>query len=273
MDARVIAHRFTIGRTLKGALWIFRRHIILFGCAVIATRFIVSWTIPYVPLGGDENAILWISAAVQLLSNFLMEALAAAIVVFGTIEALRGRKPSFRDLLRGISYLHLIFAGGLVMGGFQIAATVIIVIYPADSDMVTLGQLAVGLGTLLLFLIWGLYVPAIALEGKGLWQAMHRSYRLTEGRRGTIFLLLLIVHLAIVFLLTIGPQVVIRAVIELTSAFDMMHNYSPAWIGPFIVALLGLISTVTNILPVVIYHHLRIEKEGDDTYIAARVFD
>jgi hypothetical protein len=272
MDLPVTAPRFTIGRTLRDTLRISGRYFQLVG-AVIVTRFIVSWAIVSIPLEGEVGTIFWVSAAIQLLGNHLVEALAAAIVVFGTIEALQGRKPSFRDMVRGFSYLHLIFMGGLLMGVFEIAATIVNVTYPTDSDMVTLGRFGAGFGALFLTLYWGLYVPAIALEGKGPLQAMHRSYRLMEDHRGTIFLLLLILELGVFVVLAAGTQVVTRAGIALIGAFDMMSYYSTSWIGPVMLAMLGLISTVSNILPVVIYHHLRIDKEGDYTDTTVQAFD
>lgn len=272
MDLPVTAPRFTIGRTLRDTLRISGRCFQLVG-AVIVTRFIVGWATASIPLEGEVGTIFWVGAAIQLLVNHLVEALAAAIVVFGTIEALRGHKPSFRDMARGFSYLHLIFMGGLLVGAFEIAATIINVTYPTDSDIVTLGRVGAGFGSLFLTLYWGLYVPAIALEGKGLLQAMHRSYRLMAGHRGTIFLLLLLFELGVFVVLTAGIQLVTRAAIALIAAFDMMQYYDTFWIWPVMVVMLGLISTVNNILLVVIYHHLRIDKEGDYTDTTVQAFD
>jgi hypothetical protein len=126
--------------------------------------------------------------------------------------------------------------------------------------------IAGGFGMLLLvvpgiiwLVMWSVAVPACVVERLGPIQSMRRSAALTKGHRWKIFgifVLLLVVNLIC--------QIVLRLVLKAAGGVDA--NIVGLWIWS------AIFTAFSAIVTTIIYHDLRVAKEGVDTEQIAAVF-
>jgi hypothetical protein len=132
------------------------------------------------------------------------------------------------------------------------------------------GGILVGLGMMLGFILlivpgfmlytrWYVFAPVCVVEQKGPLGSMKRSAELTKGNRWKLFAIFIIVILTATL---IGGA--IRLVLAAMSPI-LALAVSGLWQGVW--------SAFNNILSVVIYHDLRVAKEGADIESIASVFD
>lgn len=115
------------------------------------------------------------------------------------------------------------------------------------------------------WLTWALVVPVTVLEGGGLRASMRRSKNLTQGRRGRIFVIyLLIAILAWVVSVVIQSPMLFRmgwrAFRHPTGVSTAMHVMSV--VGAFVSA--SLVAALGAIALTLIYYDERVRKEGFD---------
>jgi hypothetical protein len=124
---------------------------------------------------------------------------------------------------------------------------------------------------LVLLLVPGIYlacalaaaVPAVVVERPGIFGAIRRSFRLTKGKRFAVF-----VSFLVVVLVAVGVSLSANFILpSLTASFS-----------PLLGVLLGLainvlFGTVVWTFPAVVYHDLRVAKEGVRTAELAAIFE
>jgi hypothetical protein len=109
------------------------------------------------------------------------------------------------------------------------------------------------------FLMWSVTIPVVVVEQLGPIQAMRRSAELTRGHRWKIFGIFLLL-----FLINVISRAILAAI---------LHAIGGAWfegIGLWVWS--ALIIAFGAIMTTIIYHDLRVAKEGVNTEQIAAVF-
>jgi hypothetical protein len=131
------------------------------------------------------------SAAVYWLTAFVFESLLAGAVVYAVVEVQRTGKVRARDCLRwSFQKLPRIIGADLLY---------ILVIYVFPASLLVAMSYALGAGVIVVFLLallpwiiaslmFSLVLPAVAAEGRGVFESFTRSRELTNGFKGLIFL-------------------------------------------------------------------------------------
>lgn len=165
-------------------------------------------------------------------------------VAFGVVRHLRGGNPGFLEMF--VQSLRMLLPAVLV--------TLVVAV-------------ATGIGFLLLFvpgviisLVLWVAVPAAVVERIGL-RALGRSARLTDGYKGQIFGLALILFIL---------QSVVLAVVVMASSTAITDG-----VVAFVVVQLCavVLSGIWATAVAVTYHDLRVLSEGVDTQVVAQVFE
>ena len=111
---------------------------------------------------------------------------------------------------------------------------------------------------IVLLLMWWVAVPAAVVEGRFA-SALARSYDLTEGCKGQLFALLVVV-----FVISLAPELLIA----------MTLNEAAPAIAPIVQALvLVVVTSYIATVDAVVYHDLRVLKEGPDSNAIAKIFE
>jgi hypothetical protein len=187
-------------------------------------------------------------------------------VTFGVVMQLRGSRAAVgRCLTIGLSRLLHVFAISLIVALMGILCFVPCVLF-AFAGSAGLMMLLFFVAFIPLFVILTTYnvaVPAVVVERVGVGTALARSAGLTKGSRLTIFGIMILFGILIL---------VITLVFEfLTGAMGSGWSVQTQVL---VEAVFGvLLSPLTATFPAVIYHDLRVGKEGVNVEDLAAVFE
>jgi hypothetical protein len=237
---------FGIGRILARSFAVFGRNLGTFLAVTFLTNLpfilIATWNDYndlHPGLGGPDHGTRLGLSFVQTITAALVQ----AALTYGTLEDLRGNRPTigacFQNGWRSGSRL---FRGALVY-----------------SLLIVLAFVALIVPGVILYLMWWVYVPVIVVEGLGVNASFSRSRALTAGRRWRILGLSL---LTVLFLI-VGGLVVMLPVQLLGGPFAGQIAVT------FVAVLYGAFLSVVTAVG---YYALRIEKEGIDIEAIAQVF-
>lgn len=230
---------FRVGSVLRRALAIMVKHFVPFfaiGALASVPSTIYTWDATLHP----RTAQFW---AITLMS-MVMGALCQAMIVYATFQALRGRR---------------VRAGESIVRGMQRFVPVVL------TTLLTEVLISVGLVVLIVpgciaMTAFAVALPACVVERLGPTASMTRSSELTERYRWPVFGILIIV-------LIVG--LVAQAAID--GALDR-----PATVVAHVVVSLVWSAVTTAfgaVLAALIYHDLRVIKEGIDLEQLAALFD
>jgi hypothetical protein len=198
-----------------------------------------------------------------LVSFFLIWKLVTGAVTYAVVKSLRGERPSLLRCLETAVRRFVPLALAAVVASFLTVLPLFI--------FGGLGRASGGLILLLLFptaLIYAVFYvvePVVVAERPrylGL-AALGRSAELTQGRRGAIFGLLLLLGLcALAFGLVFGAVVehTLRSE-DVIAEFYLRHGFAIVFMP------------VLSVVPGVVYHGLRLGREGVDVTEIAKVFE
>ena len=237
---------FGIGRILATSFGAFGRNL---GPFLIVT-FLIS--VPFIALatwndyqnmerelGAARSGYQFGLSFVQMITSALVQ----AALTYGTLEDLRGHRPTVGACFEnGWRWGTRLFRGAFIY-----------------SIIILLATLALVVPAIILYLMWWVYVPAIVVEGLGVSDSFSRSRALTAGRRWRIL------GLGLVTLLILA---VVAAVVMLPIEF--LAGDFPAQIGFTLVAV--LFGAFSSVVTAVGYYTLLVEKEGVDIEAIAQVF-
>ena len=164
-------------------------------------------------------------------------------MLYGAFEDMRGRPV---DLMRSFQHASRRF---LPVIGVAFLTTL----------LVGLAGLLLIIPGLILFKAWYVAIPACVVERLGPWTSLQRSAALTKGNRWKVARLIIV--LAVIT--GIGEGLVAAVTAEAGMTIGLVANL--IWSA--------LVRAFSAILGVVIYHDLRVAKEGVDTDQIAAVFD
>jgi hypothetical protein len=177
-----------------------------------------------------------------------------AVILYAAFQAMRGRAVIIGEAIRrGLSRFWPIVGLAIL-----------------EWLGITIGLLLFVVPGVMLFVRWSAALPACVVEGLGPLASMKRSAQLTKGHRWKIF--------GIFVLISIGAAIVLGIIAGIV--YGLVGTFSLAGVsrGLGLGALLWLVVTAiysayNNVVSVMIYHDLRVAKEGVDTEQIASVFD
>jgi len=260
------AARFSIGRVFRDSFGVFGRNIVIFGIAAIAARLVVLLTSPIVdlvPAGAPNWTPDLISTGLELVASGLTE----AAIVFATFQCLLGHRATIAHVAHGLrSAVPMVVAGMIYSIPFHF--TDLIKLSLGEEGVLTaVVSLAAVVVAVVLTVMWWVYTPAIAIEGKSIFASFSRSAELTRGRRWAILGLFILVSVVLII-----PTVLVAFVTHwsLSEALAEGPTTVSGAAGYVFYALLDAFYTV---LVAVAYYHLRVEKEGVGIEDIVRVVD
>jgi hypothetical protein len=264
---------FRVGDVLSRAWSIFTGNILFF----LAVPFLIN--VVYVIVGAaigifvaigaatTSPALLIVGAVIGGLFALCLYVFGQGVLLIGAFQRLRGE-----PLRVGVAVQHSMARVMPLIGLTLLAALAMIGLMLVFGAVVWVVALALGRFAILSFVIWlGLFVllfmlmimwsvvvPACLVERLGPVQSLARSADLTKGYRwritGIMLLLFLAVLAAVLLILAVTPLGTLVADI-------IRFVWSVAWTG------------FVNCAIIMIYHDLRVAKEGVDTAQLASVFD
>lgn len=234
--------------------------------AVVAYSPVLAYT-GYVLSGGldGESFTTW-GWVVQLMS-FPIDLLVTAAVLYGTIQQLRGQHAGIgASVAVGIKRLLPVLGVG-ILSAFAMAAPfllVVIAVFVDSQGLVVLGGLAGIIPFIIIYCMLYVAVPAAVVEQPGVVGALRRSRELTTGYRGSIFGIVLVLGV----LGFIVNKLIQSVFLGDAPSMDEVRTFTWVAVGVEIM-MSALFATVTG----VVYHDLRLAKDGVETEDLARVFE
>jgi uncharacterized membrane protein len=184
---------------------------------------------------------------IGMLLNMVLTYAAMGAVVYGTVAYLRGRPAGLGECFgRGFATIVPVVLVSLLI-----------------AIMASIGMVLLIVPGIIVLVITAAAVPAAVVERPGIWGSIKRSAELTKGNRWRVFALMLIFYVVV---MAIGWVLGIVG----------LPVFSPDG-SLFAIVLLYLWSGVTTaffaVFGAVIYHDLRVAKEGATSAQIAAVFD
>lgn len=254
---------FGVGRVIARTFSAWRRHVLIFSLLTLVADlpiFLVS-ALGGVPVPGitAPNANPFDGAAagapatlpagfwLAYLATMLLFVVEAGAITHGVINHLAGKRVSL---------------GAMIATGFR-RLLPLVVVGLLCYLMVSIGLVLLIVPGVFLACALAAAIPAVVVERPGIFGAIRRSFALTKGKRLAIFAAFLVL-----FVIAIGVTGVGSFVIpQLTASFSPMLG---TLVGLAINVLFG---TLLWIAPGVVYHDLRVAKDGLDTAQLAAVFE
>ena len=174
-----------------------------------------------------------------------------AVILYAAFQAMRGRDVIIGDAIGRAFSRFLSLLGISILVGLGVAIGFMLLIVPG----------------IILALRWAVAVPACVVENKGPLESMRRSAELTKGHRWKIFgVWVLIAIVAIIILIMVGVFAGLGAVVAQGLGRVLIA-------GVISLILTAIVTAYSYVLNAMIYHDLRVAKEGVDTEQIAAVFD
>jgi hypothetical protein len=193
--------------------------------------------------GNAAPVLIAIAIVLAIIVFFGLNTIGQGVLLLGAFQRMRGQPLQVNEALQRA------FARSLPLIGLGFLAGLCII----------LGSLAFIVPGVILFCMWAVAAPACIVEGLGPTASMSRSSDLTRGFRWKIFAIVLLLYV----INGIGGQIV-----ELTLG---LASSTLASIGGFL--WLAAWTALFNCTVVMMYHDLRVAKEGIDTEQIAAIFD
>lgn len=258
--------RFSIGRVLRDSFVIFGRNILLFGGVSLVVRLLSLFPSIVASFPDPDGSTNWVAFGLTRGLDFVIGGLTEAAIVVAAFQCLRGQPAILGDVARGLRRAVPIILAGVAYNVPQSASELVENAIPQTAWYVDLVTVVISVGSFVLMVVWLVYVPAIAIEGRGVFASFVRSAQLTKGRRWAIVGIFVVVMIAVLV-----PLLVIISTTDLSiGALTASPLTLPGAVGYVFYALTTAFFAV---LVTVAYFHLRIEKEGGGVEDIVRVFD
>jgi hypothetical protein len=258
--------RFSIGRVLRDSFVIFGRNILLFGGAALVVRLLSLFAPLAAGSEASDGSTNWLEFCLARGLDIVISGLTEAAIVFATVQCLRGRRASARDVAHGMRSAVPIILAGIIYSVPFYASDVIEAMFVGQDLLAGILTLMALAGAIVLTLMWWVYVPAIAIEGRGVFESLGRSAQLTKDRRWALFGLSMLLVIAVFV-----PLMVIVSIAG--SSLDELTAGPLTAFGAVGFALYALINSFYSVVVAVAYFYLRVEKEGAGVEDIVTVFD
>jgi hypothetical protein len=194
-------------------------------------------------------AMLGASVLVSVIMTYVLQ----ATIVYGTVTDLSGRRASLGSSLGTAFKLILPLIGLSIVSGVGVMLGLILLIVPG----------------IILALGWSIAVPVRVVERVGVFASLSRSWELTSGYKGTIFLLVLVFALASWLFSALG--------LAFAGVFSFAQLTKPTAFPIAFYVYSGVIQAIQSLVgaagAATIYYQLRAMKEGIAPEQLAAVFD
>jgi hypothetical protein len=203
-------------------------------------------------LGGDfESSAGVAQSIIAFIISVILYFVGQAVILYAAFQAMRGRDVIIGDAIGRAFSRFLSLLGISILVGLGVAIGFMLLIVPG----------------IILALRWAVAVPACVVENKGPLESMRRSAELTKGHRWKIFgIWVLIAIVAIIILIIVGVFAGLGAVVAQGLGRVLIA-------GVISLILTAIVTAYSYVLNAMIYHDLRVAKEGVDTEQIAAVFD
>ena len=182
---------------------------------------------------------------VGLIISMVVSYVVMGALVFGTVQELHGKHAGIGECIsRGLAVVVPVLAVGFLM-----------------SILVTLGSILLVVPGIIIFVICFVAIPVAVVERPGIWASIKRSAELTN--RWRIFGLALIFYGGLVLIGYALQFAGLPVMLPDGSAFSLAVQFAWSALNISICAVFGA----------VLYHDLRVTKEGATTAQIAAVFD
>ena len=250
VDSAAAGREFRVGRVLSRGFSILFRNLVPF-CLLSGSIMLPFIFLPM--LIDDQPAneeigwpvfVMVVGVVVIVMVFVTMYYLVNAVVVYGTVQDLRGRRVSLGDCIRrGMGQIVPII-GVATVAGLAIIAGFVALIIP---------------GFIVMTMLW-VVIPVAVLERSGVMACLRRSAELTKGYRWRIFGIIFIVGTMQNIADKIGELVLSGTENLVVTVLVTLVPFA------FFTALAAVVSAVG-------YNDLRVVKEGTDIEQIAAVFD
>jgi hypothetical protein len=191
----------------------------------------------------------------DVLSNFLTLILTGA-VTYGVFHSLRGQRATVGQILsKGLSRLGTVWLTGLLVGLGTL-----------------LGFCALIVPAFILMTRWWVAIPVAVIEDSTATESMRRSGELTSGNRWRVFALILVVGL-----ITSGGAMVLAvaltAIQGATVGTGGQAGHLVAWAQALLQLLVLPLTALAAVTPAIVYHDLRVGREGADIDELLKIFE
>jgi len=190
------------------------------------------------------------SSVTNIIEGFFLSNILAAAVIYAVFEHLRGRSAGIgRSLSTGLARMFPVL-GAAILVGLSVLLGLLLLIIPG----------------IIFACILSVTVPAVVVERAGPVEAMRRSAELTKGNRMTIFGIYVLI-----FLIMFGMGLAIGLIAGIAVTPRTREDVT---LFVLISTVLGIvIAPLQSVLPAVIYHRLRVGREGVDVDDLVGVFE
>jgi len=255
--------QFSIGTVLRHSFAVIRFNFPSF--AAIAIAIILLEHLPVLLQDRAVDRFSWWNIALQFSGKYIIGGCADAALTYGTLLMLSGSAPSFRDLMRGLSFAVPVTAV-IAITDLPSIGFVLLGADHSGQSQIRLAKVAIGLAGTALFALWLAAVPAVVAEYLRPLAALRRSMSLTGGKRWHIFALVLVGGFVFQLpLLALSVIDVVSAESESTSLLLML------WTMEYVLPAISVI--FWSVAATVTYCSLRLVKEGTSIRQLVRVFD
>jgi hypothetical protein len=233
---------FRVGGALNKAIKIFFRNAVPFSLVSIVAWLPVGIVI-FESLGmPPQERQIW--TVLGFVLGSILQLVAVAAILHATFQDMRGRPVRLGESIQlGLRRFFPLIGGGILV-----------------ALGAGLGLLLLIIPGLMLFVRWYVFAPVCVVEKKGPLGSMGRSAELTKGNRWKLFALFILIAV-VGFVTTALITLALSAALSPVAALSLQGVWRGAW------------SAFGNVLGVVVYHDLRVAKEGVDIESIASVFD
>jgi len=244
--------QFSIGRVIGDSFGVYARNFVSFTAlalviGLVSLAFQLLILVPMMVSGSqDPTQINWGLVFLGSVIPMVVNALTQATIIYGTFQDLRGQRAGIGDCItRGLISIVPVIIGSILL-----------------SLGVSVGLMLIIVPGLILLVMWWVYIPAIVVESKGIFEAFGRSRELTRGRRWHLLGLILIVGI-VVLIVSFAIGKALQDATGQVSTVGSIIQY----------AVLSVLTAFNSVLVAVGYYYLRAEKEGTDVNAIASIFD
>ena len=249
------AYRLQVGSVVSRTFSVWVANFVPFSLVGLVTYTPALAAIGFVAGTGAMTPLA--ERGIDVLGNFLTILLSGA-VTYGVFRHLHGERASVGDVLRvGVSRFGTVWATGILYGLAVLIGTILLIVP----------------GIVLAVRYW-LAVPAAVIEDSGATASLDRSKDLTEGNRWRIFRLgLILFFVMMVSMLLVGAiAFTVGSSFVDTGAAENVNTPTSGLVQALVILFMIPVQTLIAVAPVVVYHDLRVGKEGADVADLLKVF-
>jgi hypothetical protein len=241
---------FAVGAVLKRSFSTFFANFVPFTVLALIL-YLPTLLYGFASLGEAESGIASGDATGDVvfgLLSFVLTYILVGALVYGTVQHLRGQRPSL---------------GAIVNRGMATIGPVVVIAILL-SLVLGVGFLLLVVPGLFLLVAYAVVIPAAVVERAGIIGSFKRSWELTKGYRWPVLGIVLVLLLIVILLgLVIGA---LGGVVTVATG-----DVSALVIVNYVVSAIS--GALMSVVIAVIYHDLRVAKEGVSTAQIAAVFD